>query len=120
MINDYSLAVIVGRLSEDPKLGYTASGLPYAKLAVEVRRKVPTSEGTSAERVSTVEVLVQMRLAEICCQFLRAGRTVLVVGAIRQRVAAVNDGFRPALEVIADRVQFLDRKAEAPATENKS
>lgn len=115
-MNDYSLAVIVGRLTRDPELKYTKDGIPYARLSVAVNRPGKSDDGAAKTTVSFIDVTVWRRMAELCTQFLKKGRTVLVVGAIKQSRWKAPDGSgRSRTEVIADRVQFLDRREEGPA-----
>ena len=43
---DYNLVVIVGRLTRDPELRYTADGgTPYARLSMAVNRQITTPDG---------------------------------------------------------------------------
>lgn len=115
-MNDYSLAVIVGRLTRDPELKYTKNGIPFVRLSVAVNRPGKAEDGSAKTTVSFVDVTVWRRMAELCAQFLKKGRTVLVVGAIKQSRWKAPDGTsRSATEIIADRVQFLDRREEGPA-----
>ena len=108
-MNDYSLAIVVGRLTRDPELKYTnPGGIPYLRMALAVNRQVKTPSGESKKTVSFVEVSVWRRLAELCAQFLKKGRAVMAVGSLRQSRWVGKDGNpRSRIEVLADRVQFL-------------
>ncbi len=108
-MNDYSLAIVVGRLTRDPELKYTASGgIPYVRMSVAVNREQKQDDATVKKTVSFVEISVWRRLAELCAQFLKKGRAVMVVGSLRQSRWTGKDGqARSKLELVADRVQFL-------------
>jgi len=111
---DYSLIILVGKLTRDPELKYSASGgVPCATLALAVNRSQPQSEGTVQKSVSFVDVTVWRRLAEICCQFLRKGSCAMVIGKLHQQ-RSTGDGDRTGshLQVTADSVQLLDRRVE--------
>ncbi len=109
MANGYSLVILVGQLTRDPELEYSASsGLPYARLSFAVDRNQPQPDGTVQKSVSFVDVTVWRQQAELCCQFLRKGCSAMVVGELHQRQSSDNSH----LQVRADRVQFLDRRVE--------
>jgi len=108
-MNDYSLAIVVGRLTRDPELKYTnPGGIPYLRMSLAVNRQVKSENAERRKTVSFVEVSVWRRLAELCAQFLKKGRAVMVVGSLRQSRWVGKDGnARSRVEVLADRVQFL-------------
>ncbi len=115
-MRDYSLVILVGRLTRDPELKYGANGaLPYAKFALAVNKEVPQQDGTLKKTVSFIEITVWRHQAEIACQFLKKGSTCMVVGQLRQSRWSDKEGQnRSKIEVTADRIQFLDRKIEVP------
>ena len=108
-MNDYSLAIVVGRLTRDPELKYTnPGGIPFLRMSLAVNRQAKTEDEGPRKTISFVEVSVWRRLAELCAQFLKKGRTVMVVGSLRQTKWTDKDGAaRTRVEVMADRVQFL-------------
>ena len=114
-MNDYSLAIVVGRLTRDPELKYTnPGGIPYVRMSMAVNRQVKTDDGGVKKTVSFVDVTVWRRLAELCAQFLKKGRTVMVVGSLRQSRWTGKDGqARSRLQVMAERVQFLGPRETA-------
>jgi single-strand DNA-binding protein len=88
-MNDYSLAIVVGRLTRDPELKYTnPGGIPYLRMSLAVNRQVKKEGGEARKTVSFVEVSVWRRLAELCAQFLKKGRPVMVVGACASRAGS--------------------------------
>jgi len=113
---DYSLVIVVGRLTRDPELKYgTQGGLPYAKLSIAVNKQVPQTDGSLKKTVSFIDATVWRHQAELCAQMLKKGSTCMVVGSLKQNRWTDKEGQnRSKLEVTADRVQFLDRKIEVP------
>lgn len=113
---DYSLVILVGRLTRDPELKYASSGgLPYARLPLAINRKLAGADGELKKTVSFIEATVWRHQAELCVQMLRKGSTCMVVGSLRQSRWTDKDGQgRSRLQVTADRVQFLDRRIEVP------
>jgi len=110
-MNDYSLAIVVGRLTHDPELKYTnPGGIPYLRMSLAVNRQVKSEDEGPRKTITFVEVSVWRRLAELCAQFLKKGRTVMVVGSLRQSRWVGKDGTaKSRVEVFADRVQFLGK-----------
>jgi len=120
-MNDYSLAIVVGRLTRDPELKYTnPGGIPYLRMSLAVNRQVKKTDGETRKTVSFVDVSAWRRLAELCAQFLKKGRTVLVVGSLRQARWIGKDGTpKSRVEVQADRIQFLGPKGTAGSRDDE-
>ena len=75
-------------------------------------RRVPSGNDTWTEVPGFVDVLVSHRLAEQCAERLKKGSPVYLEGRLQMRKASGKDGVvRSSLEIKADSVQFLDRKA---------
>jgi len=120
-MNDYSLAIVVGRLTRDPELKYTnPGGIPYLRMSIAVNRQVKTEGAEPRKTVSFVDVSVWRRLAELCSQFLKKGRAVMVVGSLRQSRWVGKDGAaKSRIEVLADRVQFLGPRESGAAPDDE-
>jgi len=120
-MNDYSLAIVVGRLTRDPELKYTnPGGIPYLRMSLAVNRQVKKEGAEPRKTVSFVEVSVWRRLAELCAQFLKKGRAVMVVGSLRQSRWIGKDGnAKSRVEVMADRVQFLGPRESGAAPDGE-
>ena len=112
---DYSLVILVGRLTRDPELKYASSGgLPYARITLAVNRHQAKEDGSVKKTVSFIDATVWRHQAELCAQMLRKGSACMVVGSLQQSRWTDKEGAsRSRLQVNADRIQFLDRKAEA-------
>ncbi len=121
-MNDYSLAIVVGRLTRDPELKYTnPGGIPYLRMSLAVNRQVKKENAESRKTVSFVDVSVWRRLAELCAQFLKKGRAVMVVGSLRQSRWIGKDGLaKSRIEVMADRVQFLGPRESGGSRDGES
>lgn len=114
-VNDYSLAIVVGRLTRDPELKYTnPGGVPFLRMTIAVNRQVKGAE-PPRKTISMVDVTTWRHLAELCAQFLKKGRAVMVVGSLRQSRWVDNAGkSRARLEVTAERIQFLGTPGTCP------
>ena len=79
-MNDYSLAIVVGRLTRDPELKYTnPGGMPYLRMSLAVKRLVKSEDEVTKKTISFVDVIAWRRLAELCAQFLKKGQQFQLV-----------------------------------------
>ncbi len=100
--------VLIGRLVADPVLRYTQSGVAVTSFTLAVDRNRRKEDGQRA--TDFIDVVTWRKQAETCANNLTKGRLVAVSGRLQIRRYDDKDGIRrKAAEVVADRVQFLDR-----------
>jgi len=112
---DLNKVFLMGRLTFDPELRRTPSGIAVTELRMATTRSWPGRDGERREETLFIDVTVWDRQAETCCQYLRKGSSVHVEGFLRMdNWEDKNTGEkRSKIRVSADRVQFLDsRRAE--------
>lgn len=112
--------ILIGRLTKEPDLRYTASGLAVAKFTLAVDRRVSKDREKEAD---FIDIVVWQKLAETCANYLGKGRLVAVEGRLQIRSYDDSQGIRrKAAEVVAENVRFLDRAKESSETagENRS
>ncbi len=112
---NFSSVVIVGRLTRDPQLRYAPSGAPVCSLSLATSRRFTRQDGQKGESTTFIDVDVWRRMAEICAQFLKKGRQVLVMGSLRQsrwRDPKTQET-RSKIRVVAQQIQFLGPRPEA-------
>jgi single-strand DNA-binding protein len=101
-----NVVTLIGNLATDVELKELANDKKLATFLLAVDRP---REGADFVGIATWD-----RQAEVCTQYLRKGARVAVDGRLRSRSWEDNDGNRrSAVEVVANRVQFLD----TPSTE---
>jgi len=106
--------ILIGRLTREPDLRYTASGLAVAKFTLAVDRRVVKDREKEAD---FIDIVVWQKQAENCANYLGKGRLVAVDGRLQIRSYDDNQGIRrKAVEVIAENVRFLDRAKEGQST----
>lgn len=112
---------LIGRLTRDPELRYAPSGRAVANLGLATSRVFTTQAGERKEQVCFVRIVVWGKQAEACSQYLTKGSQIFAEGRLQSRNWETGDGQkRSTLEVVARRIQFLDKKpAEAPVVEEK-
>jgi single-strand DNA-binding protein len=105
---------LIGNLTRDPELRYTASGTAVADLGLAVNRRYTNGGGELKEDVLFITVVVWKNQAEAAAQYLAKGSPVHVEGRLQSRSWETKDGDkRTTFEVVAERLQFLGRKPEA-------
>ena len=103
---------ITGRLTADPVLRHTASGIAVTNLRIAVNH--PDGETTFHSVVSW------KRTAEVVSQYLKKGRLVEVIGRPQERSWTDKDGNeRTSVEINAFRVQFVRSQPTTPLSETE-
>lgn len=100
--------ILVGRLTRDPELRKTTSGLSVTTFTIAVDNRGKSGGEKSA---SFIPVVCWNQLAENVSKYTRKGSLVGVDGRLTQRTYERREGGRAQVfEVIADTVQFLEPK----------
>ena len=95
--------ILIGRLTADPEVRFTVEGTPMAKFSLAVDR-------VHREGVDFIDVVAWRRLAEICGEYLKKGRLVLIEGRIQVRSFEIESGGRRwTTEVVARNMQMLEK-----------
>lgn len=109
--------VLIGRLTRDPELKFIAgSGVAVTTFTLAVNRNFKNKEGQI--EADFINIVAYRKLAEIIANNLTKGRQAAISGRIQTRSYEGNDGQRRYVtEVVADDLQFLDKKdAGGPAS----
>lgn len=101
---------IMGRLTRDPELKTTNSGVPVVSFSLAVDRDFADKE--SGERgVDFVDVTAWRHTAEFVSRYFTKGRMAVVSGRLQTRNWTDKDGNkRKAVEIVAENVYFGDSK----------
>lgn len=105
-------AILMGRLTADPELKQTPSGISVVSFSLAVERSY-TSKG--AERVTDfINCVAWRQTAEFISRYFSKGRMMAVEGSIQVRnYVDKNDNKRQAVEVVVDNAFFADSKNAA-------
>ena len=99
--------ILVGRLTADPEGRSTADGTAVTKFRLAVDR--PLSGVKREDNTDFIDVVTWQRLAEVCAQYLKKGRLVLVEGRIQNRSFEDQTGQRRwVTEVVARSMTMLE------------
>jgi single-strand DNA-binding protein len=98
--------ILIGRLTRDPEIRYTADQMAIAVFTLAIDRPVATGKEKQAD---FPRVTVFGKQAETCERYLVKGRQVAVQGRIRTGSYKNREGATVyTTEVVADRVEFID------------
>lgn len=105
--------MVIGRLGRDPELKYSQSGSPVCTFSVATDESYTDNSGQKVEKAEWHRIVVFQKAAENCSQHLGKGSLVFIEGKLETRKWQDQQGQdRFVTEIKAQRVQFLDRKAD--------
>ena len=104
--------VIMGRLTRDPELRRTGSGIAVASFSVAVDRDFGKSENGEKE-TDFIDCVAWRQTGEFVSKYFTKGRMAVVSGRLQIRSWNDKDGNkRRTAEVVADNVYFGDSKRD--------
>lgn len=108
----YNRAILIGRLTADPELKQTQSGISVCSFSIAVDRAY---SGRGGERQTDfINIVTWRQQAEFVSKYFSKGRLIGIEGSIQTRNYEDRNGNkRTAVEVVADRAFFVDSKSSA-------
>ena len=108
--------MLIGNLTRDPELKYTASGAAVATFGVATNKSWKDKSGELKELAEFHNIVVWNKLAEICQQLLATGMKVYLEGSLNTRNWEGDDGNkRYKTEVRITDMILLDSKGKQGA-----
>ena len=105
--------VLMGRLTRDPELRRTGSGIAVASFSVAVDRDFGKNENGEKE-TDFIDCVAWRQTGEFVSKYFTKGRMIVVSGRLQVRSWTDKDGNkRRTAEVVADNVYFGDSKRES-------
>ena len=104
--------VIMGRLTRDPELRRTGSGVAVASFSLAVDRDFAPKDGGERE-TDFIDCVAWRQTGEFVSKYFTKGRMAVVSGRLQIRSWTDKDGNkRRSAEVVADNVYFGDSKRD--------
>lgn len=101
--------ILIGRLTRDPELRFTQSGIAVCTFTLAVDRNFKSASGE--RETDFIDIVVWRQQGENCANYLSRGKLAAVDGRLQIRSYEAKDGTkRKAAEVVADDVRFLSPK----------
>ena len=106
--------VVMGRLTRDPELRKTASGVSVASFSVAVDRDFSQQDGK--KETDFLDVVAWRNTAEFAEKYFTKGRMAVISGRLQIRNWEDKDGNkRRTAEILAENIYFGDSKKEDDA-----
>lgn len=110
---NFNKVIIGGRLTADPELKTTPSGISVTSFSVAVNLKRTKDGETPADYFN---VTAWRSTAEFVARYFRKASSICIVGTLQNRHWTDKDGVKHYVtEIVADEAMFVDSKSEAPA-----
>lgn len=107
---NFNKVILGGRMTADPELKTTPSGISVTSFTVAVNRR-----GAKEGAADFLTVTAWRQLAEFITRYFRQASSICVVGSVQTRSWVTPNGEkRFGTEIVADEAFFVDAKAEMP------
>ena len=104
--------IVMGRLTRDPELRRTGSGVAVASFTIAVDRDFSPKDGGERE-TDFIDCVAWRQTGEFVSKYFTKGRMAVVSGRLQIRSWTDKDGNkRRTAEIVADNVYFGDSKRE--------
>ena len=111
----FNLVVLTGRLTADPELKTTQSGLSVTSFSVAVNRPYRTGE---EQQTDFINVVAWRKTAEFIAKYFKKGNMIGIEGSIQTRKYTDKNGNnRTAFEVVVNNAQFVESKRDSAASQ---
>lgn len=109
---NFNQAILAGRLTADPELKFTQSGISVTQFTVAVSR--PKQKDDNTDTADFISCVAWKQRAELVTKYFHKGSAIMVIGQIQTRTWTDNNNQkRYATEVLVDNIRFVDSKADA-------
>lgn len=113
-----NIAILSGRLTSEPELRYTASGVPVCNFCIAVPRPYKAGEDKQADFIN---VVAWRQTAEFVSKYFNKGSGIEVNGSIRTDSWLGDDGRKNyKVEILAEKVEFPISTKKADTEQAKS
>ncbi len=112
---NFNKVILGGRLTADPELKTTPSGISVSSFTVAVNRNYK-SKNENETQADFINVTAWRQTAEFITRYFRKASSICIVGSIQTRswVDQQTGQKRFATEIVADEAYFVDAKNESP------
>ena len=106
--------VLCGRLTADPELKQTQSGIAVVSFTIAVNRRFTRgADGQNNSQADFINCVAWRQTAEFISRYFKKGSSLCVTGSIQTRTWNDNTGAkRYVTEVVVDEAMFVDSRAD--------
>ncbi len=108
--------ILVGRLTRDPELRNTPSGIACCTFTVACDRRYADQSGN--RQADFLNCVAWRERAEFVAKYFAKGRRIGLEGSIQTRSYEKDGQNRTATEILVDSVEFVENKPQQPQPES--
>src|SRR5262245_39036197 len=110
----FNKVILLGNLTRDPELRYTPQGSAVCEFALALNYQYMNKQtGQKVEEVSFIDIVAWGKTGEICAEYLKKGRQVMIEGRLKQDRWEAQDGKKMSkVRVTAENVQFVGSRPQ--------
>ena len=113
---NFNKVIIGGRLTADPELKTTPSGISVTSFSVAVNRRFGGKNGEETQ-ADFFNVTAWRQTAEFITRYFRKASSICIEGSLQTRNWTDQNGQKHYMtEIVADNAYFVDAKSESPAS----
>ena len=113
---NFNKVILGGRLTSDPELKQTPSGVSVCSFSIGVTRRFSKGEQSQSDFIN---IVAWRNTAEFIARYFRKGNAICICGSLQTRTwTDTNGNKRYATEVVADEASFVERKSESARTDD--
>ncbi|MBR4909876.1 MAG: single-stranded DNA-binding protein [Clostridia bacterium] len=106
----FNLVVLTGRLTADPELKTTNTGISVTSFSIAVNRRYRAGEETQTDFIN---IVAWRQTAEFITKYFKKGNMIGIEGSIQTRKYTDKNGNnRVIFEVVASNAQFVESKKD--------
>jgi single-strand DNA-binding protein len=111
---NFNRVTIAGNLTRDPQVKFLAGEKAVANFSLAINHRYKDDEGAKKEETTFIDIEAWGRTAELIGQYLTKGSNCFIEGRLKLESWEDKDtkAKRSKIKVVADNVQFLDRKTD--------
>lgn len=106
--------ILGGRLTSDPELKQTTSGISVVSFGIAVNRKYQSKTAEQSQQADFFNVVAWRSNAEFISRYFKKGSSICVSGSLQSRSWTDQQGQkRTTIEIVVDEVFFVDSKSDS-------
>ena len=107
---NFNKVILGGRLTAEPELKQTQTGIPVVSFSVAINRRVAKN---AEQKADFINCRAWRERAEFISRYFHKGSSISIVGTLQQNNWTDQQGAkRSTYEVVVDEVSFVDSAAE--------
>jgi single-strand DNA-binding protein len=121
-MNNLNKVLLIGNLTRDPEIRYTAKGNAVADFSIALNRGFSNDAGERVEETTFIDIVAWNKSAELAREYLSKGRKIYVEGRLQLDTWEDKETrqSRQKVRVVAERLDFADAKPQDPAASSTS